>query len=295
MFITHVDDSLKLKHVKRSLQDSVELGICMSSYAVAELTLRGIPAGSLCHVLPGHDSQVVPKRIVIGLTTRLYRDGRKREDLLLRLAREMPLDAFCFEIHGSGWEKIVPKLAYAGAEVRYFPGCGDYISDYKAMLQAIPNFDYYVYLGLDEGSLGTLDALAAGVATIITPQGFHVDLPNGISHKVWDYPELHSVFLKIAGDRNARIASVEALTWERHVERHGLIWRSLLEGGCKKVSAVLAREQSSAPNIEQFRMVSNAEMVARSRSVRRTLTALGRDPMLNGLRKLVRDLFRKFS
>jgi hypothetical protein len=295
MFITHVDDSLKLNYVKRALKERVDLGICMSSYTVAELSHRGIPSASLCYVLPGHDNQVIPRRIVVGFTTRLYRDGRKREQLLLRLAQEIQLDAFCFEIHGAGWEKIVSKLADAGAKIRYYPGTNDYIGDYDAMLKAIPEFDYYVYLGLDEGSLGTLDALAAGVATIITPQGFHVDLPDGISHRVWDYHELHSVFAKIVAERDGRIASVKSLSWERHVERHGLIWRSLLDGGCEQVSATLAEELNSVPTAEQFRMVSDSEMSARSRSVRRTLTALGRHPIFNRLRSVMRDLFRRQS
>jgi hypothetical protein len=106
--------------------------------------------------------------------------------MLLRLAQTMRLDAFRFEIFGQGWADVIPRLEAAGAEIFYRPGSDDYVADYREMIDHVAGFDYYLYLGRDEGSLGTLDALAAGVKTIITPQGFHVDLPYGITHAVWD-------------------------------------------------------------------------------------------------------------
>jgi len=63
VFITHIDDAFKLAYVKKALQQRVDIGICMSSYAVAELSARGLPRDSLCYVLPGHDSQVHPARL----------------------------------------------------------------------------------------------------------------------------------------------------------------------------------------------------------------------------------------
>ena len=63
----------------------------------------------------------------------------------------------------------------------------NYRVDYDEIKSHVPYFDYYFYPGLDEGSLGTLDALAAGVKTIVTNQGFHLDLTNGVTHGFWDY------------------------------------------------------------------------------------------------------------
>jgi len=47
--------------------------------------------------------------------------------------------------------------------------------DYEVYKELIPTLDYYLYVGKDEGQMGFIDALAAGIPTIVTPQGFHLD------------------------------------------------------------------------------------------------------------------------
>ena len=94
------------------------MAICMSSMTVKQLVKDGLDRDKLCYVLPALDSGLEPRRIIIGLTTKLYPDGRKREALLVRLALEMDLSAFHFEIYGAGWESVTPVLEKAGALVR---------------------------------------------------------------------------------------------------------------------------------------------------------------------------------
>ena len=290
MFITHLDDPYKVSLVRGELSSGVAVGICMSSYAVEELVGRGIPRESLAYVLPAHDSSVTPRRIVIGLTTRLYPDGRKREAMIVELARRMRLDAFRFDIYGQGWEKVVPRIVEAGAEVRYFDDTGDYVSNYRRIVEAIPSFDYYLYLGWDEGSLGTLDALSAGVKTIVTPQGFHVDLPHGITHAVRDIEDLHAVFREIAEDRKARISSVSGLTWAEHTREHAVIWRAVAAGRKAEIPSLLGRtaQPRFAPppaDIErQYRM--------RVLSPVRLRSALSHVPLLKPLRRWIVDRIR---
>jgi hypothetical protein len=285
MLITHVDDPYKLSLVKEEAERYVDVGICMSSHAMAELVHSGVPQDSLTYVLPGHDFAVTPRRIVIGFTTRLYDDGRKREALLLKLASQMRLDAFRFDIFGSGWEKVVPVLEEAGAEVRYFPGTADYQADYRQMIEAIPHFDYYVYLGMDEGSLGTLDALASGVKTIVTPQGFHVDLPGGITHAVTTYEDVKACFAAISEGWHARIAAVRDLTWEEHTRRHAVIWRAVAAGRKASVNDLLVHAQpaTSAP-------FANRDLAFHIRrlSPRRMLSAASHIPALKPLRAWIK-------
>ncbi|HXC56341.1 MAG TPA: hypothetical protein VNU97_13675 [Rhizomicrobium sp.] len=252
MLITHIDDPFKLGLVKGELKTGVDVGVCMSSDTVAALVRSGIPATSLCYVLPAQDFTVQPRRIVIGLTTRLYADGRKRESLLLRLARETDLSPFRFEIFGAGWEAVVPRLEAAGAEVRYEPGSADYAGDYRTIAESIPHFDYYLYLGMDEGSMGTLDALAAGVRTIVTPQGFHIDLPHGLTHSVTEYEDLKATFAEIALDREQRLAAVRNLTWQEHARCYAVVWRAVLAGRAADIPHLLGqaetqRQRSNAP------------------------------------------------
>lgn len=177
-FITHVDSIYRVQMVQKALQ-TADMGICMSSNTVEDLVKWGVPREKLCYISPAIDGLLEPRRVVIGLTTNLYDDGRKREDLLVYLTEHMNLGYFTFRIMGKGWERVIPKLEGAGARVEYFPGTEDFQNDYQQILKEISRFDYYLYMGLDEGSMGFLDALAAGVPTIVTPQGFHLDIPHG--------------------------------------------------------------------------------------------------------------------
>lgn len=237
--ITHIDRFAKQRLLNKALE-TLDAGICLSRETVETLARRGAPREKLCYVTPGHDGLVASKRIVIGMTSRAYGDGRKREWMLVELARAMRLDRFHFEIIGDGWEPIIQELQAAGATVRHSPGTGDYQQDYAFTLERIATFDYYMYTGLDEGSMGFLDALAAGVPTIVTPQGFHLDVPGGITHPFTEVTELVAVFTAISNETSARADSVRGLTWARYAERHALVWRALLEG--RTAASALASE-----------------------------------------------------
>jgi len=243
VLITHVDDYEKLGMVRESLRIA-DIGICLSRMTVEELVKRGINRQQLCYITPGHDGLVTPRRIVIGITTRVrvYAGYRKREDLVSKLADAMRLDAFHFKIFGAGWDEIIPRLEAAGATVDYYPGSGDYQHDYKVILEMIPTFDYYLYTGLDEGSMGLLDALAAGVATIVTPQGFHLDIKDGITYAFWDAAEMCEIFRKIAAERQRRIDGVGNLTWNEYARQHVVVWRALLAGRQSDIPHLLHKE-----------------------------------------------------
>ncbi|MEO6323142.1 MAG: hypothetical protein ABIT01_09315, partial [Thermoanaerobaculia bacterium] len=228
--ITHIDDPYKTAHLASILGVSVDLGLCMSRDMRRALVQWGIPADRLWYVLPAHDVPAAPTRIRIAIATRLYPDGRKREALLLRLAGELDLAPFHFEIGGGGWDAVVPRLREAGATVAWDPGTADYQADYRALITAMSTCEYYLYLGMDEGSLGTLDALALGLKTIATPQGFHLDAPAGLTEPVETYEQLLEVFSRLAAQRQERLASVRDWTWEQNALDHLLVWNALLEG-----------------------------------------------------------------
>ncbi len=229
MAVTHVDDMLKVDMVRRRLANGVRAAVCMSSMTVEQLAEYEVQRGQLTYALPAHDVAAAPRRIVIGITSANYSDGRKRDWLLTRLAGDMPLDDFEFRIFGRGWEAVAARLEAAGAKVELHVSTADYKADYEAIKAAIPQFDYYFYPGLDEGSMGALDALAAGVRTIITNQGFHLDVPHGVTHGFWDYDELLKIFRDIRDDTRGRVEAARALTWTRYARRHLDIWNALLE------------------------------------------------------------------
>jgi hypothetical protein len=237
VFITHIDDPYKTAQLRHALINFADLGLCMSRDTVRALASRGVPEERLWYVLPAFDAPPEPKRIRIAVATRLYDDGRKRESLLLRLASERDLAPFHFEIAGSGWDAVVPRLRDAGASVHWDEG----VEDYGAMLESMRTCDYYLYLGMDEGSLGTLDALALGLKTIVTPQGFHLDIVGGMTEAVESYEDLRAVLDGLAEERARRIASVRGWTWEQYAAEHLMIWEALLAGRRDVAAAVQGR------------------------------------------------------
>lgn len=237
MFVTHADDPFKVRLIRDLVARRIQLALCMSPHAVEELADLGVPRERLWFVLPAIDEPVPPRRVRIGVTTRVYDDGRKREAFLVRLARELRLDAFHFDIFGGGWEAVVAELEGAGATVSYDPGTEDWQGDYARIRTAIPSFDYYLYLGMDEGSLGTLDALSAGVKTIVTAQGFHLDLPGGIDHPFTDYDGLRDIFRRLdakAADQRQRLAQ---WTWKTYASEHVGVWEAMLRARPGSVTA----------------------------------------------------------
>jgi len=236
--ITHVDRPAKLYVLKRRLKRGA-MGICMSRMTVEQLTRHGIPGEKLCYITPAHDGMVKPRRIVIGITSQIRLDGAKREDILIKMAKTIRLDAFHFEIIGPRWEKIIPQFQAAGATVHYSPGIKDNIEHRKIILKRLATFDYYLYMGFDEGSMGFLDALAAGIPTIVTPQGFHLDINGGITYSFSNALELCAIFQKLAGERQGRIESVSNLTWNEYARHHALVWRALFAGCQSGVNALL--------------------------------------------------------
>jgi hypothetical protein len=227
----------------RDSLDVIEVGICMSQMTVDQLLAEGLPQDRLCYVLPANDKNIDPRRLVIGVTSNLYSDGRKREYLLARLAREMDLRPFHFEVFGRNWSRTAEQLRAGGATVNVTEGTADYAADYAAIRQRVPFFDFYLYMGMDEGSLGVLDAMDAGVPTIVTPQGFHLDIPHAITHAFVEFDELRDIFATLAAPRLARIAAAAELTWTSHARSHLELWSALLEG--RRRQYVDARHEAS--------------------------------------------------
>lgn len=251
MFVTHADDPFKVKLIRDRLAGPIQMAFCMSQHAMLELMELGVPATGLWYVLPAIDAAIPPRRIRIGITTRVYDDGRKREAFMARLSRDMRLDSFHFDIFGEGWELVVRLLEESGATVRFEPGTADWQGDYQRICEAIPNFDYYLYLGMDEGSLGTLDAVSAGVKTIVTAQGFHLSIPGGITHPFVEYQQLLLIFQKLSADVKQSAECLNQWTWDTYANEHLGVWEAMCRNEGNPVpEAELLATQMRGSNIQ---------------------------------------------
>lgn len=220
--ITHIDSYNKLEYLKHQLRKA-KMGICMSRQTMETLTACGVPREKLCYINPAQDNVINPKKYVLGITHKVHnQDHRKNEEVLIELCRALNPRYFVFKIMGAGWENIVAYVRNMGFQVEYYNEF-----DYEEYVKLIPSLDYYLFWGFDEGSMGYLDALRAGVETIVTPQGYHLDVKDGITYACRTIPEFIDVLLKLQEKREKRIKSVETWTWKNFTDKHLEVWNYL--------------------------------------------------------------------
>ena len=224
LMITHVDCIAKVDAIKKQLAVA-GVGICMSKDTMEKLVSFGVNRGKLCYINPAHDMIIRPHKYLIGITHRCrYPDDiRKRETALLEILKDVSADYFKFFIMGEGWRNIISQLMEAGFEVEYYENFEHDI--YTKKMQEI---DYYLYFGEDEGSMGYLDAISAGAGTIVTPQGYHLDIASNIDYPCRNVTEFHNAFMELQRNRQKKVESVQNLTWENYVKKHVTIWKYLL-------------------------------------------------------------------
>ena len=221
--VTHVDKAYSLAFIK----DKTEMGgigICMSKETRDKLIAAGIKPNRICYIHPAQDGQIKPRKVVLGLTHRIiYTDNRKRNTILLDACKKANPEIFKIVIMGAGWEAIIAELNQMGFETEYYPEF-----DKQKYNELMPRLDYYCYFGFDEGSMGFLDAVAAGVGTIVTPQGYHLDTDCGITYPVNTLDDIVDAFHDIENKRVKNLRFIDTWTWENYALKHLEIWKYML-------------------------------------------------------------------
>lgn len=229
--ITHVDTMFKLDRIKE-LTNKGSMGICMSKDTRDKLIASGVKRDHICYINPAQDGQIMPKKIALGFTNRVYNDNRKRESMLIDVCKQVDNRIFKIKIMGAGWDNIVSEISQLGFEIEYYPEF-----DKEKYNQLIESLDYYCYFGTDEGSMGFLDAVAAGIGTIVTPQGYHLDTNCGITYPVNTVDEIVDVLHEIEYKRKKHIKFVETWTWNNYTKKHLEIWQYMLQ--CEPLDILL--------------------------------------------------------
>ena len=249
LMITHVDDLKRFNILKNNIIGA-DLGICMSKDTMLKLEKIGIQREKLAYVNPATDQIIKPRHIILGTTTRVYDDGRKREYFMSKLAEILNPSVFSFKIMGAGWDPQIEVLRHHGFTVEYYPEF-----NLDIYIKLIPSFDYYFYFGTDEGQMGYVDALNAGVKTIVTPQGFHLDAENGLTYPFTTYIEFVEVLRKIEAERNVLVESVSSWTWENYTLKHLELWKYLLDKKNYKLPAFAYTDGINS--LPEFSVINN--------------------------------------
>ena len=225
LMITHIDDEKKIQILKKQLQIA-RFGICMSKETVSRLVECGIPRTKLCYVNPAQDGVISPKKYVIGITHRCYDqyDVRKRTSAILDILEVVDPKYFRFIIMGAGWDDIVIKMRNNNFDVTYY---ADF--DYTNYVVLMNEIDYYLFIGMDEGSMGYLDALAAGLGTIVTPQGFHLDVDCEIDYPCRTVKQFQKAFLDLQNKRKRKVEAVSEWTWKNYAYKHLELWNYIMK------------------------------------------------------------------
>ena len=224
IMLTHFNSINQVEQLKLQLK-TAEMGICMSRDTLNQLVGMGVDRYKLCYINPAHDGVIKPRKYILGITHRCYdrKDNRRRDTSVLDICKEIDPVYFEFRIMGSGWEEIVDQMRERGFTVIYY---NDF--DYDIYTELMPQLDYYLFQGFDEGSMGFLDAIAAGVETIVTPQGFHLDVKNGITHACRTVDDVVDVLKRLEYKKRTRVKSVETWTWSNYVDKHIEVWNYIL-------------------------------------------------------------------
>lgn len=229
--ITHVFKQSYLDWITKLTKQGA-IGICMSKDTMEKLISSSVPRNKICYINPAQDGMIKPRKVSLGFTHRVYHDNRKRESILIDVCQEVSPDIFKIIIMGAGWDSIIQEISSMGFEVEYYP---DF--DKEKYNELMINLDYYCYFGFDEGSMGYLDAVAAGIGTIVTPQGYHLDTECPITYPVETVNDIVDALHDIQNKKLASYRLIASWTWENYVKKHLEIWE--YQKGTKTLDALL--------------------------------------------------------
>ncbi len=213
LMVTHFNFDEKIEALRKGME-TADKGICMSTDTQKMLENKGIR--KLTTILPAHDG-AVRRHQIVAILTNVYPDGCKRQEMFSKLVKTIDYNQFAFRIMGSGWEEILPELVADGLQVDYFHDFNKEIHQ-----KILETSDYALYFGQDEGSMGLLDAVNAGVKVIGTPQGFHLDM--GLDYSFTTQEELNDIFKNLIPPNRVR-----DWTWPMYAKQHLNIWSNLLK------------------------------------------------------------------
>lgn len=181
VFVTHTDDAYK-EFKLQQMKDEFDLFFCMSPEDSQFLIELGFEKSKVFGLnLPVRNTYIRP--ISIGIFSRCYPDNRKKEEWLLNFCSSHPNAKLVdFVFIGAGWSDFVNKLSSLGCSFQWHNVSRTMPYEYMYQQLKMTNLDYYIYMGMDGGAMGSYDAYAMGATLCISDDGYHKSIPD------LDYP-----------------------------------------------------------------------------------------------------------
>lgn len=177
VFYTHLNYTLQEKHLC-SLKDKFDSFICMSPEDAAFLIELGFDKNKVYgRTLPVRNTYIKP--ISIGIFSACYPDDRKNEAWLIEYCKSHKNAQLAnFVFIGKDWGRVVAALNENGCSATWYSISRNLPYEYQFQQNQLALLDYYIYMGMDGGAMGTYDAYAQGVPLCVTYDGFHKTIPH---------------------------------------------------------------------------------------------------------------------
>ena len=177
VFYTHLNDKLQEKTICEQ-KDRFDSFICMSQEDAQFLTELGFDESRVYgKTLPVRNSYVKP--LSIGIFSACYFDGRKNESWLVDYCKNYDnAKLINFVFIGKGWGNVVKELEDAGCTYEWHNVSRKLPYEYQFQQNKLASLNYYIYMGMDGGAMGTYDAYAQDVPLCVTYDGFHKSIPD---------------------------------------------------------------------------------------------------------------------
>lgn len=201
VFYTHLNDSLQEKNLV-SIKDKFDSFICMSPEDAQFMIELGFdPQKVYGRTLPVRNTYIKP--ISIGIFSACYPDGRKNEKWLIDFCADNPMAHLVnFVFIGPGWGRVVEELEALNCSSEWHNVSRKLPYEYQFQQNKLATLDYYIYMGMDGGAMGTYDAYAQDVQLCVTFDGFHKSIPD--LDYAFDNKETFNQQLSIIVEKHAR-------------------------------------------------------------------------------------------
>jgi len=233
VFITHTDDKYKEKLLIR-MKDQFDIFFCMSLEDAHFLIELGFEASKVFGInLPVRNTYIRP--LTIGIFSKCYPDKRKNEDWLFRYCKNNPESKFAdFVFIGDGWGNFVSQLSAIGCSFQWHNVSREMPCEYMYQQLKLANIDYYIYMGMDGGAMGSYDAYAMGTNLCISDDGYHKGIPD----------------LEYSFDTEAAFNTQLDKIISKHVRKINFFKDNSVENYVKKINYIL-ENQSYPPMSEE--------------------------------------------
>lgn len=177
VFVTHIDDKGK-EYDLLLLKDKFDIFICMSEEDAQFLKELGFDSNKVFGIsLPVRNTYVKP--LVLAMFSNCYPDNRKNEKWIIDYCRtHEDCKYVIFMFLGRGWEYVGKELNELHSSFVWYSISRDMPHEYFYQQLAMMQADYYLYMGMDGGAMGSYDAYALGLNLCISDDGYHKSIPD---------------------------------------------------------------------------------------------------------------------